>query len=43
VRDDQAPPAHLGTRIAARFGRVGLDADVLELRGQSARPAEFDS
>jgi len=31
----------LGSRIAARFRRVGLDQDIPELREQAAQPAEF--
>lgn len=31
----------LGSRIAARFKKVGLTADLPELRGQAARSAEF--
>ena len=31
----------LGSRIAARFRRRGLDLDFAELRGQAARPAEL--
>jgi plasmid stability protein len=34
--------APLGSRLAARFGGVGLRADVRELRGQAARPADFE-
>jgi plasmid stability protein len=33
----------LGTRLAARFGKHGLDHEIPEFRGQPARPAEFDS
>jgi plasmid stability protein len=36
------PPARLGSRIAARFERVGLEQDIAELRGQPVRPAQFD-
>jgi len=42
----QQPPAgrqKLGTRIAQRFQRTGLTADLPELRGVPARPAELDS
>jgi len=31
----------LGSRIAARFRKAGLTADLPELRGQPARSAEF--
>jgi plasmid stability protein len=42
VREEGAPLPPLGTRLGARFARVGLDQDVPELRGQPARPAAFD-
>jgi plasmid stability protein len=32
----------LGSRIAARFKRAGLSADLPERWGQQARPAEFE-
>jgi plasmid stability protein len=41
VRDQDQAPAALGTRISARFAKVGLDDDIAELRGV-VRPAEFD-
>jgi hypothetical protein len=31
----------LGSRIAARFAKAGLRAELPELRGQPARPADF--
>lgn len=43
VRDEQSSPIMLGSRIAARFARVGLDEEIAELRNQPARPAEFES
>ena len=42
VRDDEQPPARLGSRIAARFTRVGLDDTIPELRGSPAQPARFE-
>jgi len=42
VRDEAGAPAKLGSRIAARFAKVGLDEDIVELRGQPVRPAQFD-
>lgn len=42
VRDEGQPPARLGSRIAARFAKVGLEEDIIELRGQPVRPAQFD-
>jgi len=35
------PVTGLGTRIARRFAGLGLDADVPELRGEAARPADL--
>ena len=43
VRDDSEPPAKLGSRIAARFTKVGLDEPVAELRGHAVEPARFDA
>jgi plasmid stability protein len=43
VRDDEQPPARLGSRIAARFTKVGLDDPIPELRGHSVQPARFES
>ncbi len=42
VADVSAPPG-LGSRIAACFAGIGLDEDIPELRGQPARPADFDN
>ena len=42
VRQEQAPPSRLGSRIAARFRGQGLDADLSELQGSEARAATFD-
>lgn len=36
------PTVKLGTKIAARFVRHGLDRDLPELRGQAPRAARFD-
>jgi antitoxin FitA len=42
VRDQDRAPVALGSRISARFvGGIGLDDDVVELRG-GVRPAQFD-
>ena len=43
VRDEEQPAARLGSRIAARFSKVGLDDPIPELRGHSVRPARFES
>ncbi len=42
VRDEGQPATKLGSRIAARFAKAGLDEDIIELRGQPIRPAQFD-
>jgi plasmid stability protein len=39
VRQEQAPPSRLGSRIAARFRGQGLDTDLPELQGHEARAA----
>ena len=36
-----APRPALGTRLKARFARLGLTADIPELRGHPATPAGF--
>jgi plasmid stability protein len=41
VRDQDQVPAALGSRISARFAKVGLREDIAELRGQ-VRAADFD-
>ena len=41
VKEESRPLSGLGTRIAARFAKVGLTEDLPELRGQSPRPAKF--
>jgi hypothetical protein len=38
VNEPAAPQSGLGTRIAARFTRHGLDEPLPELRGQQAEP-----
>ena len=43
VRGEGSARAPLGSRIAARFRRIGLDRDIPELRGNPARPADFES
>ena len=41
VRSEGSIRMPLGSRIAARFRRVGLDEAIPEFRGQSARPAKL--
>jgi antitoxin FitA len=43
VSDKGRSSLPLGTRIHSRFARIGLDQDIPELRGQSARKADFSS
>jgi plasmid stability protein len=43
VGKEDAPTTPLGKRLRSRFARIGLDADIAELRGQLARPAGFSS
>ena len=43
VKDEGGSPAPLGSRLAARFAGQGLPEDVPELRGEQARPADFES
>jgi len=42
-QEEGSAKAPLGTRIAARFARIGLTQDIPELRGQPPRPADFES
>lgn len=41
AREETPSLARLGSRIAARFGKVGLKDDFPELRGHSPRPADL--
>lgn len=43
VRNEGGPQEPLGSRLAARFAGVGLDAPIPELRDQPARAATFGS
>ncbi|MEA2691245.1 MAG: antitoxin FitA [Acidobacteriota bacterium] len=43
VRDEGGNPTALGSRLAARFARVGLAEDIPEIRGQAVHPADFES
>ncbi len=42
VRSEGTARAPLGSRIAARFRRVGLEKEIPELRDQPAQPADFE-
>jgi antitoxin FitA len=41
VKADAHAVAKLGSRIAARFAKVGLTAELPELRGRVPQPAKF--
>ena len=41
VKEERKHAPKLGSRIAARFRKAGLTADLPELRGQAVRSAEF--
>lgn len=41
AQEGPKPADKLGTRIASRFRRVGLTADLPELRGHAVRVADF--
>lgn len=43
VREGSGNVRRLGSRIAQRFRRAGLPADLPEWRGRAPRAAEFDS
>ena len=43
VKEGSAPARPLGTRLRARFSRIGLEEPIPELRGQPARRADFSS
>lgn len=42
VRDEARGPEQLGSQIAARFAGIGLDEEIVELRGQPVRPARLE-
>jgi plasmid stability protein len=41
VLKDKAASAPLGTAISVRFSKLGLQADIPELRGNKVRPANL--
>lgn len=41
AKEENRPLPRLGSRIAARFAKAGLTADLPELHGQSPRSADF--
>ena len=42
VNEDDTARTGLGTEIASLFTKVGLESDILELRGHEAAPALFE-
>ena len=42
VREADRPPVRLGSRMASRFAEQGLDIELPELRGATAREADFE-
>jgi len=42
VNKDDMPAKGLGTQIAGLFTKVGLDSDILELRGYLPKPPLFE-
>lgn len=41
LKDEDIATVNLGSRIAARFARYGLEEDLPEQRGEAARPMRF--
>jgi plasmid stability protein len=42
LKEDDSPAGGLGTEIASLFTRIGLEADIPELRGHIITPVTFD-
>lgn len=42
AKEEYRPTRKLGSRIAARFSKLGLTEDLPQLRGQPVTPARFD-
>jgi plasmid stability protein len=42
AKEEDTPVGGLGTEIASLFSKIGLDADIPELRGHEIKPASFD-
>ncbi len=42
AKEEETPAGGLGTEIAALFTKVGLGAEIPELRGHEIKPASFD-
>jgi plasmid stability protein len=41
VKEEDSPTGGLGTEIARLFAKVGLEADIPELRGHEIKPPSF--
>ena len=41
VNEQDAAAGGLGTEIASLFAKIGLDEDIVELRGYNIKPASF--
>jgi plasmid stability protein len=42
VRSEHAVRTRLGSRLRARFADLGLEEEIVEIRGQKARSARFE-
>lgn len=42
AKEDDTPVRGLGTEIASLFTKIGLEADIPELRGHGIKPTSFD-
>ena len=42
AKEESSLARGLGTEIASLFAKIGLDADIPELRGHQITPASFD-
>lgn len=42
AKEEDTPVGGLGTEIASLFTKIGLDADIPELRGHKITPTSFD-
>jgi len=42
AKEEETPAGGLGTEIASLFTKVGLDAEIPELRGHQITPTSFD-
>ncbi len=42
AKEQDTPAGGLGTEIASLFTKIGLEADIPELRGHQIKPTSFD-